>query len=284
MVETIFQNVETSHGFIATEMTRGNGHDVVFIHGNSSSREVFHKQFHSDLFKSYRLISFDLPGHGASGDAVKKTSTYPLPGLADATLELFERLNVRTPVLVGWSLGGHIAMELMSRKVPLSGIFITGSPPVGAVISEGFRGNLLSGLASKGQFVEQEVSQFAKKVFGNEPSWEDVIRRTDPEFRSILFSAERRGEKSDQRAVVGSTSIPTAMVNGADDPIVNLDYIDQVPYGNLWKKMCLRVARSEHAPFLQNPTAYNALLAEFLADVFPNALQGSNRVLPAKAG
>lgn len=268
-MDTIRQDVSTSHGAIAVEMTRGNGADVVLIHGNSSSRRVFHKQLSSVMFRDYRLICFDLPGHGESADALEKTRIYPLPGLAETAQEVLEKLGVKNPVLAGWSLGGHVAMEMLSHAYPMAGLFTIGAPAVGAVISEGFRGNLLAGLASQRHMTKAEAAQFVGRVFQGvvEPFMEEAAIRTDPEFRSTLFSANRRDEKSNQRDVVSSTKVPTAVINGADDTIVSLDYVNHVPYSNLWRNECLLIPGSAHAPFLQATAAFNHVLAEFLADV-----------------
>ncbi|AJY45547.1 alpha/beta fold hydrolase [Martelella endophytica] len=268
-MQTISQEVWTSHALMAVEITPGDGPDVVFIHGNSSSRQVFHRQFNSEVFKNYRLISFDLPGHGQSSDAFDKTRTYPLPGLAEAVTELLDQLQVSRPVLVGWSLGGHVAMEMLSKSYNASGLFITGAPPVGPEISEGFRGNLMSGLAGKGRMSAKDAANFVRNVFATaaEPFMEQAAARTDEAFRSTLFSRYRFEEKSNQREVVSHTEVITAVVNGRDDRIVNLDYIDGVPFSRLWGGTCFRVADAGHAPFLQAPIAFNGLLSAFLADV-----------------
>ncbi|WP_090229537.1 alpha/beta fold hydrolase [Filomicrobium insigne] len=78
----------------------------MLIHGNSSCRGVFRNQIHTPLFSHYRLICFDLPGHGESDDATNNTGTYSRLGLDDACVELLDRLHVKRPVVVGWSLGG----------------------------------------------------------------------------------------------------------------------------------------------------------------------------------
>jgi pimeloyl-ACP methyl ester carboxylesterase len=95
----------------------------------------------------------------------------------------------------------------------------------------------------------------------------DAAVRTDGDFRTTLFSQARIAEKSNQREVVSSTRILTAVANGVLDPIVNLDYVDGVPYGNLWRGECFRVPSAGHAPFLQNAGAFNRYLREFLADL-----------------
>lgn len=63
------QIIETSHGSIAFIDTAGTGVPVVMIHANSVCKESFKPQI-SALAGLRRVIAFDLPGHGASGNAV----------------------------------------------------------------------------------------------------------------------------------------------------------------------------------------------------------------------
>ena len=269
MAETSERLVETSHGKVAVELTRSRGPDVVLIHGNSFCREVFHRQIHSDLAERYRLIAVDLPGHGRSDDAREKSRTYPIVGLAEAVAETLDELGVRDPVLLGWSLGGAVAIEMLAKGTGCRGLFITGAPPVGDNISEGFKGNLLQTVATRGPFLPPDAAEYVRHVFGldAEKRFEEAALRTDKDFRPILFSSERRTERSDQREVVARSAVPIAVVNGADDPVINLDYIDGLPFSNLWNRKCLRLQGSGHAPFLQNAASFNWLLGDFLKDL-----------------
>ncbi|HSX64707.1 MAG TPA: alpha/beta hydrolase, partial [Pseudoxanthomonas sp.] len=60
---------------------------------------------------------------------------------------------------------------------------------------------------------------------------------------------------------------PTAIVNGEDDQIINLDYVNSISYASLWQDTCFRVPNVSHSPFWEAPELVNALLAGFLADV-----------------
>ena len=77
-------HLSTSHGLIVAEEAGRGDLPVLLIHGNSLSREVFRKQLGGALSRKYRLVAFDLPGHGDSSDALRRCHTYTLPGLADA--------------------------------------------------------------------------------------------------------------------------------------------------------------------------------------------------------
>src|SRR5262249_48596357 len=101
------------------------------IHGNSFCRAVFRNQMQGPLAKNHRLISFDLPGHGQSSNAIDPARTYTRPGLAEATVELLDRLGVTEAIVFGWPLGGHIGIEMIPRFPGMRRLMISGAPPVG---------------------------------------------------------------------------------------------------------------------------------------------------------
>src|SRR5262249_60405117 len=95
-----------------------------------------------------RLIAFGLPGHGRSSNAPEPSRSYTRPGLADAAIELLERLQVSEAVVLGWSLGGHVGVELMARFAGMRGLMLTGAPPIARNgVEQGFQRAPHSGLA-----------------------------------------------------------------------------------------------------------------------------------------
>jgi pimeloyl-ACP methyl ester carboxylesterase len=91
---------------------------------------------------SYRMIAFDLPGHGQSSAAPDPQRSYTLPGFADATIELLGALGISEAVVFGSSLGGHIAIEMLCRYPGMRALLLSGSPPIGTVqsVNDGGRG------------------------------------------------------------------------------------------------------------------------------------------------
>lgn len=121
------KTLETSHGKIAVRETGGKGTAVLLVHGNSSSSAVFRNQLESPLGERYRIIAADLPGHGASGDAIDPDRSYSMEGYADAMTEVLGLLGVSKAIVFGWSLGGHIGLEMIDRFPGLLGLMITGT-------------------------------------------------------------------------------------------------------------------------------------------------------------
>jgi pimeloyl-ACP methyl ester carboxylesterase len=93
----------------------------VLIHGNSSSSRAFSHQLDGPVGERLRLVAVDLPGHGASDDA-KDPSACSLPGHARAVRSVVEALGLGEARFVGWSLGGHIALE-MAADLPKAADF-----------------------------------------------------------------------------------------------------------------------------------------------------------------
>lgn len=68
-----------------------------------------------------------MPGHGASAPAVDP-DTYSIVDLTRIVRQVIEKLAVTDLVIVGHSLGGHIAMELLDKVSGLKGIMVVEAP------------------------------------------------------------------------------------------------------------------------------------------------------------
>ncbi|WP_274423914.1 alpha/beta fold hydrolase [Chelativorans sp. YIM 93263] len=90
---------------------KGEGPDVLFVHGNASTHEVW-SHVVRDLAVDYRCISYDLRGHGASSKEYDKLT---LDLLVDDLEQLRNELSLRECFLVGHSLGALIAAEYAYR-------------------------------------------------------------------------------------------------------------------------------------------------------------------------
>jgi pimeloyl-ACP methyl ester carboxylesterase len=263
-------DLETSHGRIAVRETEGAGPAVLLIHGNSSSSAVFRHVMGGNLGARYRMIAPDLPGHGSSSDAVDPVRSYSMPGYAAAMVEVLEARKVEKVIVFGWSLGGHIGLEMISRFPGMVGLMITGTPPVSREqLGEGFKASPHMNLAGQEIFSKQDVENYARSTCG-EP-FDDFMRegvaRTDGRARRLMFESFASGLGEDQSAIVANAKIPIAVVNGADEPFVNTDFVAKVKYKSLWQGECHLIENSGHAPFWDSPDKFNAIFARFLEDM-----------------
>ncbi len=121
--------IDAPNGAVAVHESAGQGPAVVLIHGNSSSSRAFSRQLEGPLGKRCRLVAVDLPGHGESDDA-KDPSAYSLPGHARAVRAVVDALGLGEASFVGWSLGGHVALEMAPDLPRARGFVIFGTPPI----------------------------------------------------------------------------------------------------------------------------------------------------------
>src|SRR5262245_7508317 len=160
-------SIDTPHGALAYTDDRGAGPAVLFVHGNSSCKEIFARQLGDARLARFRRIAFDLPGHGASANAPDPERTYAIHGFADAAIALLGALGIERASIVGWSLGGHIALELMARWRGCVSAWITGTPPTGAKdLERAFLASPHMELTFKERFTPEEARVFAQDAVG----------------------------------------------------------------------------------------------------------------------
>lgn len=98
--------------------TTGQGQNVVLLHGwgfNSNFFDDFINQYQS----RYRITKIDLPGHGRSDEV--------FGGLKQWCNEIIKVLP-NEPILIGWSLGGLLAIHI-ATKIRLSKLILVASTP-----------------------------------------------------------------------------------------------------------------------------------------------------------
>ena len=103
--------IETPNGRIAAHEFGGAGPAAVLIHGNSSSARAFSKQLDAPVGERFRLVAIDLPGHGVS-DNKKDPALYSIKNQARSLRAAIDALGLAEARFVGWSMGGHFALEL----------------------------------------------------------------------------------------------------------------------------------------------------------------------------
>ena len=107
--------VQTPDGVSIAAQEWGNpdGPEILFIHGFSQSHLSWSRQFGSELAKSFRLITYDIRGHGGSDKPLDAAFYRDHKRWADELKAVMEAAKLKKPVLVGWSYGGRIIAEFL---------------------------------------------------------------------------------------------------------------------------------------------------------------------------
>ena len=93
------------------EWGKADGPAILFIHGWSQNHLCWAKQYQSALADEFRLVAYDLRGHGMS-EAPLEPEHYTNGKLwADDVAAIIDQLDLDRPVLVGWSYGSFVICD-----------------------------------------------------------------------------------------------------------------------------------------------------------------------------
>jgi ABC-type branched-subunit amino acid transport system permease subunit/pimeloyl-ACP methyl ester carboxylesterase len=262
--------VPTRHGRVAVSDTGGEQLAILCIHGNSACKEAFARQF-AAFRASHRLIAFDLPGHGVSENSDPETA-YNVPAYADVAEDVLAALGVEHPIVLGWSLGGYVGLELTARAPSrFSGLCITGTSPLNMVPEDFARGYDASShlvLAGKQFFTAAEQRDYAGSAtapYAKDSAFLHAnINRTDGRTRYYMITKLGVVDWPRQMRMIREGTLPLAILNGADDPFLNHGYIAGLDYGRIWTGAPNDIDDGKHAPFFNKPDQFNRSFAAFM--------------------
>ena len=138
---------------------------VLLVHGMSLSQEIWTAQ-RAALARSWRVVSFDLRGHGDSADAA--TGDYGAHALGTDVTTVLDELGGDRCVVVGHSMGGMAVLAGLADRPELVGGQVAGivlmNTAASAIVSGLGGGSLLAGLA----FVRERArsSLMGRVVYG----------------------------------------------------------------------------------------------------------------------
>jgi pimeloyl-ACP methyl ester carboxylesterase len=128
------------------EWGRADGPAILFIHGWSQSHLCWARQYESALADEFRLLAFDLRGHGMSAAPLEAGHYTDERLWADDLAGVIDQLRVDRPVLVGWSYGAFVICDYLraygADRVAginfVEGAVKLGEPAFGTLIGPGF--------------------------------------------------------------------------------------------------------------------------------------------------
>ncbi|MCY6379202.1 alpha/beta fold hydrolase [Hoeflea prorocentri] len=264
----IMPTVESDNASLSYMDRAGEGMPILFLHGSGFSKEVFSQQFESEELAGHRLIAVDLPGHGASPDAADPKATYSYAGFAAAVTGFIREIGLERCVVVGWSLGGHVAYEMLDAVPEVAGVLTFGAPPavggpLGIVRSLHISRNLL--LISKGRFSKLDAERFELACLGGMRRGEfvDALLRTDEKMRPLLSRSVMSISGGGQKERLEASRTPVCILQGRHDPIARTGYVQTLSWPALFEGRAVIFEESGHAPFVDAQERFDRLVRRF---------------------
>ena len=95
------------------EWGKPDGPAILFIHGWSQNHLCWTKQYESSLADEFRLVAYDLRGHGMSEAPLEPEHYTDATLWADDVAAIIDQLRLDRPVLVGWSYGPFVICDYL---------------------------------------------------------------------------------------------------------------------------------------------------------------------------
>jgi non-heme chloroperoxidase len=252
------------------EWGKSDGPPIVFIHGWSQNHLCWARQCESALADDFRLVAYDLRGHGMSAAPLEPEHYTDGRLWADDLAAIIEELHLDKPVLVGWSYGAFVICDYVrvhgqDRVAAINfveGAVKLGEAAFGTLIGPAFLDHfadatahdLPTNIAAMRSFVRACV---AKPVSDDDLEtaicWNVVV---DPRVRANLAARE-----IDCDDVLRDLHVPLLVTHGREDSVVLPAMAEHV------LTTCATAEASwyddvGHVPHLEEPERFNRELVE----------------------
>lgn len=245
----------------------GSGAPVLALHAFPLSSAMWEGQIEA-LGDRFRFIAPDLTGFGAS-DAPEGRDLYSMENWAIQVEALLDELGLDKVVLLGLSMGGYLAFELLRRNAARFSALVLADtkseadPPEGVekrskqqeMVESGGRDDLIGALTGAllgGSTTENkpDVVEKVRVLMDNPPAG----------FVGALEAMKKRPDSTDELTRIG---VPTLIIVGENDAVTPPEAA-RAMHERIGGSQLVVIPDVGHLSNLEAPEAFNGALAEFL--------------------
>jgi non-heme chloroperoxidase len=262
-------NVKTPDGLTISAQEWGNpaGPEILCIHGFSQSHLSWIRQVDSDLAKEFRIVTYDLRGHGNSDKPLDAARYRDSKAWGDEVQAVIDAAGLKRPVLVGWSYAGRVISDYLSTHGAgqIAGINFVDAP---IKVDPALIGDNLKNLplmASEDLLTNITATRtFLHGCFSKQPTADDY--ETMLAFNMMVLPKVRAGLSGrplDATEMMSKLKLPVLVTHGAEDRNARLgagQYTASVIPG---AKLSVYDGIG-HSPFYEDAPRFNSELAAFV--------------------
>lgn len=246
---------------------QGTGPDLVLVPGLGASTHVWYPQLKA-LSPVLRVTALDPRGHGGSG---RPAGPYSMRVFADDTAALMRHLGLGPAVVVGSSMSGMTVVELAAAHPELvrAAVLVGGFPvlpPAGKERMEGrARTAETQGMEPLGDMVVSTA--LGNSTHATQPGlvglYRAVIVANDPQAYAVSCRAI---VQADVTPLLPQVRCPTLILLGGEEQVAPLPAAHALKVGIPHAEVRV-IPAAGHLPFLEQSSAFNAALLEFITGV-----------------
>jgi pimeloyl-ACP methyl ester carboxylesterase len=251
------------------------GRPIVLIHGFLGTHLTWSSQLSGPLADEFRLVAYDLRGHGASDKPLDPESYTSSAAWADDLAAVIRAKALDRPVLVGWSYGGYVIADYLRAhgSAGLGGVVFVaavtqaGTAEAQAVI-DGDALALFGGMFSEDVMTAVSATRAFLLLLSARPFVADAretllagAMMVPPQVRLAMFSRQL-----DNDDVLAQLDRPALVVHGRLDGVVLQAAAEHLVATVPGAKLLLYDGVG-HAVAFEDPARFNHDLAEFVRAV-----------------
>lgn len=277
-----YSTIEAQDGvpLVVAETGNPNGPALLFIHGFSQSILSWKMQLDDPALQAkYRMVAFDLRGHGASGKPWS-ADAYESRDWGGDVATVMSTQNLDTPVLIGWSMGGSV-MAAYVRHHGMTGIrglifaagalSLSGGSNVSTSDTDEMTADQAEMMKSMGMMMSADIAKNLRGTasFVDSLAAQPLDAATQHEalvYNMMLPAYARMAMFQNQTSyedLAGKITTPTLFIHGNDDAVVDVD-LSVTNQALIPGSTLVRYEEIGHAPFLEAPARFNTDMMQFV--------------------
>lgn len=252
-------------------MTQGVGQALVFLHGWATDKTVWRYQreyFH----KEYNVVMLDLRGYGFSE---WRPAEDLLSAMADDVAGFLESRGIGQSTIIGWSLGGQVALRLtVTRPELVKSLVLVSTTPKFVSDKEFFSGLPVVSVKRLALDVKRDtkkaISDFYRRLFSPAEAKEKNFRQAYGILKQCVLPSEAAAlaglhvlKTTDLRQDLNKVKAPTLVIHGRNDiicPVGAAEYMASMISDSQLKLL----NQAGHCPHLTRTEEFNHYLENFL--------------------
>ncbi|HWM46300.1 MAG TPA: alpha/beta hydrolase [Xanthobacteraceae bacterium] len=264
-------NVTTPDGLSLAAQAWGNpqGREILFIHGFNQAHLAWLRQVGDpDLAQAFRMVTFDLRGHGASDKPADKERYAADVLWGDDVAAVMDATGLVRPVIVAWSYGGRVLADYLrthgagriaginyvsARTVADPAMFGPGRQNYPNMQSDDLAANIAG------------TRGFVRACFARPPAQDDFEVMlafnmvVPPHVRSHVL-----GRPQDTPEVLARIACPVLVTHGTADPVL-LASMGEYTASRIKDAKLSLYEGVGHTPFWEDTARFNRELAAFVS-------------------
>jgi pimeloyl-ACP methyl ester carboxylesterase len=242
---------------------------IIFIHGFPLNKLMWEKQI--DMLKEdYRVIAFDIRGHGNTGAG---SDNFSIELFVNDLLSLMDALMIDRTILCGFSMGGYIALNAIENYPERFNALLLCDTNCAADKPEAKEKRIKTIDLIKEKGLENYAGESLKKLFApisfSKHTEEiaivrDMIMKTSKQ--SLYKTLHALAERAETCTRLHNIKMPVLIMVGKEDEITPPD-VAQMMHENIKGSIIHIIDHAGHLSNMENSGEFNNHLSRFLSSI-----------------